>query len=396
MKKRALAIVMAAALTAALAGCGSSSSSSTTAAATTAAETTAAETTTAAESESDETTAAESEAEESSDASTESKGSVEMTPDVTPNKDATKITIAIPDPEESYIGVAAKEFANRAMQYSNGTLDITVSGNGSLYGGDTAAGIKQLSAGSLKMLILATSVYASFEPGYNVISVPYMFDDQAQLLDYLNSDTGKELMNRMSTQGITTVGSWTRSFREITNSKRPITQPDDLKGLVLRVPNNSLYVEFFNACGAVTTPMNFSEVYNALQLHTLDGQENPVDVPYSNKFYEVQKYISFTDHMADAWLVGVNTEFFQSLTQEQQDAITKAGEEVQQWNVDYMDAENGTALQTLIDNGMESNELTDEAKQKFVDISKSCYDKFKELIQDDDLFAATAQFTGRE
>lgn len=312
-----------------------------------------------------------------------------------PAADATKITIAVPDPEASYIYAAAIEFANRAMEYSNGSLNIMVSGNGSLYGGDTAAGIKQLSAGSLQMLILASSVYASFEPGYNVISVPYMFDDQEQLLDYLNSDTGKDLMNRVNDMGITTVGSWTRSFREVTNSKRPITSPEDLKGVVLRVPNNSLYVEFFNACGAVTTPMNFSEVYNALQLNTLDGQENPVDVPFSNKFYEVQKYISFTNHMADAWLVGTNTDFFNTLTQEQQDAIIKAGEELQQWNVDMMAEQNQIALKTLTDNGMESNEITDEARQKFVEVSKSCYPKFKELIQDDELFNATAEFCGK-
>lgn len=310
--------------------------------------------------------------------------------------DAKKITIAIPDPENSYIGVAATEFANRAMSYSNGSLDITVSGNGSLYGGDTAAGIKQLASGSLQMLILASSVYASFEPGYNVISVPYMFDDQAQLLEYLNSDTGKELMNRVNSMGITAVGSWTRSFREVTNSKRPINSPEDLKRLVLRVPNNSLYVEFFNACGAVTTPMNFSEVYNALQLNTLDGQENPVDVPYSNKFYEVQKYISFTNHMADAWVVGINSNFMNGLTEEQQAALTRAGEEVQQWNVDYMAAQDKTALKTLTDNGMEANEISDEAKQQFIDISKSCYDKFRTLIEDDELFDATAEFTGRK
>ena len=80
------------------------------------------------------------------------------------------------------------------------------------------------------MLILASSVYASFEPGYNVISVPYMFDDQQQLLDYLNSDTGKELMNRVSDMGITTVGSWTRSFRKITNSKNPVGKTGGFKG----------------------------------------------------------------------------------------------------------------------------------------------------------------------
>lgn len=310
--------------------------------------------------------------------------------------DTKKITIAVPDPESSYIYAAAQEFANRAAEYSNGSLEFTISGNGSLYGGDTAAGIKQLGAGSLQMLILASSVYANFVPGFNVISVPYMFDDQAQLLEYLNSDIATELFNRVNDMSISVVGKWTRSFREVTNSKKPITTPDDLKGIVLRVPNNSLYVEFFSKCGAVTTPMNFSEVYNALQLNTLDGQENPVDVPYSNKFYEVQKYISFTNHMADAWVVGINTKLFESLDDEQKAAIEKAGEEVQQWNVDMMAEQDQVALQTLLDNGMESNELTDEAKQAFIEISKSCYDKFKELIQDDELFDATAAFTGRQ
>ena len=306
-----------------------------------------------------------------------------------------KITISVPDPDASYIYQAAEEFAKRAEEYSGGSLEFTVSGNGSLYGGDTAAGIKQLSAGSLQMLILATSVYASFEPGYNMISVPYMFDDQQQLLKYPNSDTGKELMNRVSDMGITTVGSWTRSFRKVTNSKNAVNTPEDLKGMVLRVPNNALYVEFFGACGAVTTPMNFSEVYNALQLNTLDGQENPVDVPFSNKFYEVQKYVSGTDHMADAWLVGINSKLFDGLSDNQKEAIQKAGEEVQQWNVEFMEKEDETALETLLDNGMEYNDITDEGRQKFIEVSQSCYDKFKELIEDDELFDATAEFCGK-
>ena len=227
-----------------------------------------------------------------------------------------------------------------------------------------------------------------------MISVPYMFDDQ-QFLDYLNSDVGTELMNRVSDMGITTVGKWTRSMRKVTNSVRPVNTPEDLGGMVLRVPNNSLYVEFFGACGAVTTPMNFSEVYNALQLNTLDGQENPIDVPYSNKFYEVQKYISGTDHMADAWLVGINSKLYDSLSDKQQEAITKAGEEVQQWNVEFMEKEDQKALDTLKENGMEYNDISEEDREKFVEVSKSCYDKFKELIKDDELFDATAEFCGK-
>lgn len=308
---------------------------------------------------------------------------------------AKKITISVPDPTTSYIYAAAEEFAKRATEYSGGTLEFNVSANGSLYGGDTAAGIKQLGAGSLQMLILASSVYASFVPGFNVISVPYMFDDQAQLLKYLNSDIATELFNRVNRMGITVVGKWTRSFREVTNSKRPITEPDDLKGVVLRVPNNSLYVEFFTACGAVTTPMNFSEVYNALQLNTLDGQENPIDVPFSNKFYEVQKYISFTNHMADAWVVGINSRVFKGLDDTQRAAIEKAGAEVQQWNVDMMAREDQVALKTLTDNGMVQNAVSPEAMKKFIEVSKSCYEKFRELIKDNKLFDATAAFTGR-
>ncbi|MCR5537423.1 MAG: DctP family TRAP transporter solute-binding subunit [Succinivibrio sp.] len=307
-----------------------------------------------------------------------------------------KITISVPDPTTSYIYAAADEFAKRAKAYSGDTLEFNIAANGSLYGGDTAAGIKQLGSGALQMVVLASSVYTNFVPGLNVISVPYMFDDQAQLLKYLNSDIATELFNRVNKMNITVAGKWTRSFREVTNSKHPINSPDDLKGVVLRVPNNSLYVEFFKACGAVTTPMNFSEVYNALQLNTLDGQENPVDVPFSNKFYEVQKYISFTNHMADAWLVGINSKFFKGLDDKQKEAILKAGAEVQQWNVDMMAEKDKVALQTLIDNGMESNDLTSDNQKKFVEVSKSCYDKFRELIKDDKLFDATAAFTGRK
>lgn len=307
-----------------------------------------------------------------------------------------KVTISVPDPNTSYIYAAAQEFASRANKYSDGTLEFSISGNGSLYGGDTAAGIKQLGAGSLQMVVLASSVYTNFVPALNVISVPYMFDDQAQLLKFLNSDIATELFNRVNKMNITVAGKWTRSFREVTNSQRPITKPEDLKGIVLRVPNNSLYVEFFKACGAVTTPMNFSEVYNALQLHTLDGQENPVDVPYSNKFYEVQKYISFTNHMADAWLVGVNSKFFDKLDDKQKEAILKAGAEVQQWNVDMMAEQDKVALKSLTDNGMTANELTPEAQKAFVEVSKSCYPKFRALIKDDALFDKTAEFTGRK
>ena len=308
---------------------------------------------------------------------------------------AEKIKISVPDSNVSYIFIAAEEFARRVHEYSGGTLDFEVVPNGELYGGSVDYGIQQLSGGALPVVILSTAVYTNFMPAFNVISVPYMFDDQEQLLNYLDSDIGTELFNRVNLMGISVIGKWTRSFREITNSKRPIENPRDLLGMVLRVPNNSLYVEFFTACGAVTTPMDFSGVYDALQKEYLDGQENPLDIPYTSKFYEVQKYISFTNHMADAWVVGINTKFFKGLSEKEQKALERAGEEVQEWNVKMMAENDKKAVQTLLENGMEANEISPAARQQFVEISKSCYEKFKLLIRDDKLFEDTARFTGR-
>ena len=308
---------------------------------------------------------------------------------------AKKIKISVPDSSTSYICVAAQEFARRASEYSEGSLEFEVVPDGILYEGDTAYGIQQLSNGSIPIVILSSAIYTFFVPGFNVISVPYMFDDQEQLLEYLHSDIATELFNRVNLMGITVVGKWTRSFREITNSKHPIRNPSDLQGIVLRVPNNALYVEFFTACGAVTTPMDFSKVYDSLKNEYLDGQENPLDVPYSSKFYEVQKYISFTNHMADAWVVGINTKFFKKLSKKEQFAIERAGDEVQEWNVKMMEEQDKIALQTLLDNGMEANEISRLSQKEFIEISKSCYEKFKQLIRDDKLFEDTAKFTGR-
>ena len=308
---------------------------------------------------------------------------------------AKKIQISVSHSNTSYIYMAAEEFARRANEYSDDSLEFEIVPNGALYEGIVDYGIQQLSNGALQIVILSTATYTNFVPGFNVISVPYMFDNQEQLLEYLNSDIATELFNRVNAMGITVAGKWTRSFREITNSKRPISKPSDFQGVFLRVPNNPLYVEFFTSCGAITTPMDVSGVYKGLEKGYIDGQDNPLDVAYSNKFYEVQKYISFTNHMADVWLVGINTKFLKKLSRKEQSAIERAGQEVQKWNVKMIAEQDKIVLEELLDKGMEANEISKEAQQQFVEISKSCYDKFKQLIRDDELLKATAKFTGK-
>lgn len=304
--------------------------------------------------------------------------------------------LSTPDPDSSSITVAAIEFAKRVEEKSDGTIVINVSPNGSMYGADPNAAVKQLGAGSLDMLLLSTSLYANFEPKFNAISVPYVFDDTKQFTDYLNSDIGDELLNELDSMDIKGIGYWTRSFRQITNSVRPIYEPSDLNGVKLRVPNNPLWVDFFKEAGAVPTPMAFGEVYNALQLKTIDGQENPADVPLSAKFYEVQDYVSLTNHMADGWIMGINSDKFNELSDNQKKILEETTKELQAWKVEYDNEQDQNALDSLVENGMELNEITPEQQKLFVEVSQKLYGGFEELVGDSEFFNKTLEFVGKK
>ncbi|MDQ0254151.1 tripartite ATP-independent transporter DctP family solute receptor [Evansella vedderi] len=303
--------------------------------------------------------------------------------------------LSTPDPDSSSITVAAKEFAEVVSEKSGGTIQINVHANGTLYGADPSAGIRQLGEGSIDMLVLSTSLYANFKPEFSAISIPYLFDDSDQFFSFLNGEPGDKLIESISDLGIKGLGYWTRDFRQITNSRNPIYEPEDLRGLRLRVPNNPLWVEFFKGTGAVTTPMDFGEVYNAMQLGTIDGQENPVDVALATKFYEVNDYLTISNHMADGWIVGINDDKFNSLSSEQQQILLDATKELQSWKWDYDQGQFQTTVDTLVSEGMEVNELTPEQQQLFVEVSMEAYPKFKELIKNDEFFAEVLEFVGK-
>jgi len=309
--------------------------------------------------------------------------------------DKVTFNLSTPDPDSASVSMAAKEFAKVVKEKSNGSIEIKVHPNGTLYGGDPSAAVKQLGAGSLDMLVLSTSLYANFEPKFSAISIPYLFDNKDQFVSFLNSDLGNDLLGTVSDLDIHGLGYWTRDFRQITNSKGPITKPEDLEGVKLRVPNNPLWVEFFKETGAVTTPMDFGEVYNALQLKTIDGQENPIGVVTASKLYEVQEYFTVSNHMADGWVVGINQKKFDGLTEEQQKILTDASNEIQGWALDYDEKEAKSAIELLESEGVKVNELTSEQQQLFVEVSKKAYPVFKDLVKDEAFFAEVLEFVGK-
>jgi tripartite ATP-independent transporter DctP family solute receptor len=258
-----------------------------------------------------------------------------------------------------------------------------------LYGGDPSAAVKQLAGGSLDMLLLSSSLYANFNPKFTAISIPYLFGDLAQLRSYLSGPLGQELVQDLNKIGITGLSMWPRPFRQMTNSRKPILTPQDLAGLKFRVPNNPLWVEFFKKMGAAPTPMAFAEVYNALQLKVIDGQENPINIPVTAKFYEVQSHVTMTNHMADGWVLAINPAKFNALPDAQKAAIKEAATEAEAWKVENDNADESRSIATLTEKGMKIERLTPEQQKAFAAVAKELFPIFAGLVKDQGFFDRT-------
>jgi TRAP-type transport system periplasmic protein len=295
----------------------------------------------------------------------------------------TTLTLSIADPADSSVGATAQHFADEVKSKSSGAIKINVIPNGTSYGGDQAAAVTRVQNGSLDAVMLSTSVYAAVDKKMNAVSLPYLFKTTDQEAGYLAGEPGQELLadlNSIQTKGLAMM---TRTPREITNSKRPISSPGDMNGLKIRVPGNPLWTKFFSAVGASPTPMNFSEVFTALQTGAIDGQENPVEVPVSSKFYEVQKYISITNHMSDAYVLALSDSKWKKLDAASQKILQDAATETATFKTKNDDDLQKKQLQDLQSHGMQVNQLSDAGLAEFQKTARQLSPEFADVIGKD-------------
>ncbi|WP_334171228.1 DctP family TRAP transporter solute-binding subunit [Sinomonas sp.] len=303
-----------------------------------------------------------------------------------------EVKLSIPDPIGSSVGMAAQHFADDVKTKSNGTVKVTVIPNGTSFGGDQNAAVSRVQSGSLDAVILSTSVYAAVDKKMNAVSLPYLFSSVDQEVKYLNGAPGKELLADLGQDGTKGLAMLSRTPREVTDSVRPIQGPDDLKGLKIRVPGNPLWTKFFSAVGASPTPMNFSEVYTALQTGAINGQENPVEVPATNKFAEVQKYLSMTNHMSDAFVLALSDKKWKSLDSNAQQALQAAADDTAAFktknDADLADQQ----IKQLESQGMKVNDLTPDGAAQFKKIARSLYPEFADTVGGADFLNKTVDF----
>lgn len=199
------------------------------------------------------------------------------------------------------VNIRAQEALNRIREATNGRLEISLFPANQL-GSDTDL-LSQVRSGGVEFFNQSSSILA---PAAGIVNTGFAFSDYDQVWKAMDGALGDYIRAQITKTGIVTVSkAWDNGFRQVTSSTREIRTPEDLKGFKIRVPQAPMLTSLFKALDAGPAPINFNELYSALQTKVVEGQENPLPIITTAKLYEVQKSVSMTSHVWDAyWILG--------------------------------------------------------------------------------------------
>lgn len=270
------------------------------------------------------------------------------------------------------------KFANLVKAKSNGRMVVEIYHSASL--GSDEQMVEQLRSGVSQFAAPGSGTVAPLEPKLSVLDMPFLFKDYEQAWKILDSPLGQELVVSLPEKGLRVLGYWENGFRNITNSTLPINSPDDLKGLKMRVPNWEVSIATFKALGAKVTPLAWPEVYMALQSGEVDGQENPYANTAGGKFYEVQKYLSVTQHQYSPLTILVSEKLWKTLSTKDQRIIQDAVNEAGTYQRHLVKDSEEQLLADLKAKGMKVNTPPD--MKPFRDRVASVYEEYKPKLGD--------------
>ena len=233
-----------------------------------------------------------------------------------------------------------------------------------------------LQGGVQEMLVAATTSLAGIVKEFGVFDFPFLFANARQADAMVDGPLGKMLGSRLADKGVVVLGFFDLGFRNVTNGKRPITKAEDLEGLKLRVIPNPVFLETFKTLKANPIPMPFAELYGALESKAVDGQENPYSVILSSKFYEVNKFVSGTNHVYATNPVQISKRFWDKLSATEQKLLQEAAIEAQNYQRTVSREAAGKAVAELKAKGMQYNDIAPAELARMRAEVKPVYDKF--------------------
>jgi tripartite ATP-independent transporter DctP family solute receptor len=274
---------------------------------------------------------------------------------------------------DSHYGVAATTFNDEIVKRTNGRYKLQYFPMGAL-GGEREM-LEAVQLGTQEMIITSTGPTGNFVADTRIVDIPYLFRDYEHARKVLDGPIGQEILTKFPAKGMVAISWLENGFRHITNSKRAIKGPEDVKGLKIRTMENKVHMDAFKAMGALPTPMSMNEVFTACQTGTIDGQENPIPVILSNKLYTVQKYLTLDGHVYSPALLIISKSIWDKMSAEDKASFQEAAKIALVANRKKVNSDEVDGMDIMRKEGVEIIEKVDNAAfQKAV---ASAYEGYK-------------------
>jgi len=278
----------------------------------------------------------------------------------TPAGAQTTLKMNISISQNSHYGVAVDAFAREIEARTGGRYKVQNFYSGAL--GAERESIEALQVGTLDLTMTSTGPVPNFVPEVSILDIPFLMRDYAHARSVLDGPIGQDMLGKFPAKGIQGLAWGENGFRHMTNSKRQVNAPDDLKGLKMRTMENPVHIQAYKQFGIIPTPMAFTEVFTALQQGTVDGQENPLSVISAAKFEQVQKYMTLTGHVYSPALILMSKAQWDKLSAADKGAFMAAAKEAVKANRARIDDDERRAVADLRSKGMVIVENVDKAR----------------------------------
>jgi tripartite ATP-independent transporter DctP family solute receptor len=270
-------------------------------------------------------------------------------------------------------GLALEKFAEAVSKSSGGKIKIRIFADGTL-GGDAAV-ISSLQGATIEMTLVATGLLTGHIKDFGIFDLPFLFNDYKEADAVLDGPIGKKLLDRLPEKGLVGLTYWDHGFRNLTNSRRRVDKPEDIRGLKIRVLQLPIHIDMFNMLGANAVPMPYPELYTALETRAVDGQENTFASIETSKLDEVQKYVSTTNHVYQPLVLLFSNKVWARLSNDERKVLLDAADEVQAEARRVSRDANAKALENLKAKGMIVTEISPDAIAQMREILKPVTDK---------------------
>ncbi len=278
-------------------------------------------------------------------------------------------------PQDPY-AIGARTFKQAVERQSGGRIEVQLFPNRQL--GDEKPMLEGLRFGTLEAAVITNAVVAQIEPAFQINDLPFLYSSEAQAHKVLDGKVGQILAKKLESKGVVALGFMEGGFRHMINNVRPVNRPEDVKGVKYRVMQNPVYIDMFSSLGGSAVPMAWGETFTAVQQGTIDGLEIPIAVIDSNKFNEITKYLSLTNHTYSMIALLISKKTMDKMPADLQKIVREAGKTALGAQRIAAGANAKELVGALEKKGMKVNAVADISA--FRNSVKPMYDKFKPSI----------------